>query len=294
MAHNYILEIAPLCLLPIRYIQYTMNQIKHFLILTIICFCPGFMYSQINIEKLENLLTSYNLVDSSGTVFSLVQKTFVSPDSSDLYRIIYNSNGIITNPPVYLYAIRHDELDSLGRVLLSTSYLSNGEISPSIIYQYVYFDSTPMIQINHLTNKGQLSSRLEKEFDQNGRLIEKRSYDKKLKLEWRNTFEFDDNRYLRFEKMYDSRSNLVLDDCGVVFKVQKFPTSGYEENYLYILEESFYDIDMNLVDCTKHYGNGIVEPFSRVQRIREGSNVRELRYNAMNEIVFDEIIATEN
>lgn len=252
------------------------------------------MFSQIDVEKLENQLSNYKLVDSSATVLSLVKKTFVSIDSMDVYRIIYNSNGHITNPPVMGNAILHDELDFQGRVVLSTPYLANGELSTSVIYHYVYFDSIPMIQINHLAHNNQLASRLEKEFDLNGRLIEKRLYDKNLKLEWKVTFEFDDVKHLRIEKSYDSLSNIEVNECGVAVKVQKFPASGYEENYLYFLEESFYDIDMNLVDCSKHYGYSTIEPYSRVQRIREGSNVRELRYNAKNEIVWDDIIEIKN
>lgn len=270
-----------------------MKLIRHLFIGILVCWHSGHLLSQLNIEELNKQLASYTLVDSRTTAFSLIQKTFASPDSLELYRIIYNSDGSITNPPVYGSAILHDKLDAFGRILHSFPYLANGETSPSITYQYVYFDSIPMVQINHLSNKGQLLSRMEKVFDQHDRLIEKRLYTKQLDLEWRDTYEFDDDKHLRFERSYDALSNLLVNECGVAIKVQKFPPSGYQEDRLTILEERFYDVDMQLVDCSKHYGYSGIEPYSIVQRIHENAQVRELRMNAKNEVVFDDIIHTD-
>lgn len=271
-----------------------MKQVKLTLIVLLITFSSNQLNAQIDMTDLRNKLATYTMVDSSATAFSMHQKTFASPDSSEIYEVIFNANGIISNPLVYGNAISHVELDSKGRRLKSVPYRANGEASDFTTYQYVYFDSIRMTQINHLTYDGLQYSRLEKVFDDQKRLIEKRMFDENLKLEWSTIYKFDDEKHLRFEYSYDSLMQPYPSDCGVYIVVQRFPTSGFIDYWLDVLEVWYYDLEMNLVDCSKHNGYSGLDPYSRIKRTKVGNNIRETRWNSADEKVSDDLFERED
>ena len=256
---------------------------------------PNFALCQIDIAELKSKIVEYTIVDSVSATESMSTYIYASPDSTDIYEVNYNSVEEIINDEWWGIAITHRILDHKGREIEFSQYEKNGTLAvrdtPPII-QTFFFDSIPVEQTNYLNKDRSLESRLERTYDDRGREIERKWYDKNFNLESKTTFHFDDENHTRTEKQYDAGIILKTSSCGVAIKVVKYPTSGFTENRTKWLEERFYDAEMKLVDCAHNYVYD--KSFSIVQRTQlPGNKIRFVLLNARSEIVKDEIVQLE-
>lgn len=255
----------------------------------------NFALSQLDIEGFKAKVANYTIVDSVSRMESTFSKTYASPDSTNIYEVNFNFEGEIINDEWWDIAITHRILDQRGREIEFSQYEKDGTLAirdtPPII-ETIYFDSISVKQTNYLNGDRGLESRMERSYDDQGREIEMRWYDKNFNLESKTTYDFDDENHTRTEKQYDAGIILKTSSCGVAIKVVKYPMSGFIENRTKWLEERFYDAEMKLVDCAHNYVYD--KSFSIVQRTQlPGNKIRFVLLNAKSEIVKDEIVQLE-
>ncbi len=269
-----------------------MNKLKILLFAFVIF--PNTVLSQLNTDSLLTEIKSFTIILSDTINESTLINTYVSPDSLEQYVICQNLKGEIVNVSMISFAIHCKSVDHLGRETLEAYYDGDGVLKsiPSIgqvFRETIYFDSISMKQTNYRRGDRSLEFRTERYFDEQQREIERREYDDALDLTYRSKCQFDDVNHTRTEKLFDSESNLIVNDCGAAIEVIKYPISGFTENSNDWLEQRMYTSDMKLVDCYNSYG--FDSSYAILRRIPESDNkIRIVLLNAKNEVLFDEVI----
>lgn len=250
--------------------------------------------AQLDIDSLLTEIENYVIIDSVPLDDSIFIKTYTSSNSTQRYEICQNLKGEIVNPSQLGFAIHYMTVDQMGRETVRAYYSANGTLKniPSIgrvLTQTVYFDSISMEQINYIYGDGSIELRIERFFDKKRRVIDRRVYDGDLNLQHKAFYEFDDNLNTRTTKIFDSESNLMVNECGGAIEVIKYPESGFTENSIDWLEERMYNSEMELVDCYRV--NGFDKPYAILNRTPiSGSKFRVVLLNAKKEILFDDTV----
>ena len=210
------------------------------------------IHGQINLDSLKNQLETSSTWTKTKTVDYLMKsfQRFEKVDHKESFDIYIDSTGHLSEY-IGLSAV-YKQFDSQNRITKRIGYNLKGgyylwDYSPIETTEY-HNDSTIL---THYNFQFILSERVITVKDSKDRIVETLNYDKNLKLYSRIVNEYNDLQNRLLIKTYDGNGKFKANENGVAIRLQKFDSIDRK----FIVEERFYDANMNLIDADHSSSN---------------------------------------
>ncbi len=235
--------------------------------------------AQINLDSLRHQLETSNNWTKTKTVDYLMQnfQRFESKDNAEIYDLYIDSAGNL-NEYIGLATV-YKKYDQQKRITKIIGYNLKGnysfwDFSPIQLTEY-HNDTTIIDDYN---SQYLLTGRKISVKDSKDRIIEEQHYDKSLKLYSRVVYDYFDLQNILLQKNYDGNGILKPNKKGVAIKLQIF------DNKKHIIEERFYDSQMNLIDANHDFEDDTPCKYSILKRKITKKLERTFYYNSKNEL----------
>jgi len=236
--------------------------------------------AQINMDSLKQYLEMSNRWKNTKSVDYLMQpfQRFEIEDKTETYDLFIDSLGNLNE--LFGVTAVYRKFDQQKRLTKLIGYKLNGN--------YFYWDYSPIILneyrqdttiVDYYDTNFMLTERNITIHDAKERIVEKLVYDSSLKLSSRRVNDYFDRQNMLFLKSYDGNGKLKLDKKGLAVKLQIFDDKNR------IIEERFYDSQMNLIEADHGFEEISACEFSILKRVFSKKEEHVYYYNSKNELV---------